>query len=76
MIEQILNYTLAFIMWLVIGRAIISLFTTDMNNFVYAMFYRITEPIYIFARKIFPKATTFFILLVLIILRILVIKLL
>lgn len=43
MLELILNYTLAFIMWLVIARAIMSLFTTDMNNFIYAMLYKSTD---------------------------------
>ncbi len=76
MIEQVLNYTLAFIMWLVIGRAIMSLFTTDINNFIYAMLYRSTEPLYRVARKVFPKGTTYFILIIIIILRILVVKLL
>jgi len=60
MLELILNYTLAFIMWLVIARAIMSLFTTDMNNFIYAMLYKSTEPLYRVARNVFPKGTTFF----------------
>jgi YggT family protein len=76
MLELILNYTLAFIMWLVIARAIMSLFTTDMNNFIYAMLYKSTEPLYRVARKVFPKGTTFFILIIIIILRIIIIKLL
>jgi len=76
MLELILNYTLAFIMWLVIARAIMSLFTTDMNNFIYAMLYKSTEPLYRVARNVFPKGTTFFILITIIILRIIIIKLL
>lgn len=69
-----LNYTLSFIMWLVIGRAILSFFTKDPKNPIYGLFLRVTEPIYKIARKIFPKATTLFIIITVIILRILVVK--
>jgi hypothetical protein len=43
MIEQVLNYSLAFYMWLVLGRAALSFFTTDRRNFFYNMLY---VPIY------------------------------
>lgn len=69
-----LNYTLSFIMWLVIGRAILSLFTKDINNPIYAMFIRVTDPIYKIGRKIFPKGTTIFIIITIVVLRILVVK--
>lgn len=70
-----INYTLAFLMWLVFGRAVLSLWTTNMGNPIYALFYRATEPIYRVARRVVPRGTTFVIIIVLIILRILVIKL-
>jgi YggT family protein len=69
-----LNYTLSFIMWLVIGRAILSLFTKDLKNPIYALFVRATEPLYIVGRKIFPKGTTIFLIIAIVILRILVVK--
>ncbi|WP_297209476.1 MULTISPECIES: YggT family protein [Thermodesulfovibrio] len=69
-----LNYTLSFIMWLVIGRAILSLFTKDPNNPIYALFVKVTEPIYRIARKIFPRGTTIFIIITIVILRILIVK--
>ncbi len=73
-VEIFVNYTLAFIMWLVIGRATISLFTKDPKNPIYSLFVRVTEPIYILFRKIFPKGTTIFIILTIILLRILTVK--
>jgi len=73
-LKLILNYTIAFFMWLVIGRAIISIFTKNLNNPIYGIFYRATEPIYKIARKIFPYGTTIFIVIALVILRILVVK--
>lgn len=69
-----INYTLSFIMWLVIGRAILSLFTKDPGNPVYGIFLKATEPIYKVTRKIFPKGTTIFIIIFIVILRILVVK--
>lgn len=75
-LEIFLNYTLSFIMWLVIGRATLSLFTTNLENPIYAIFYRATEPIYKVMRKVFPKGTTIFIVFSIIILRILVVKIL
>lgn len=68
-----INYTLSFIMWLVIGRAILSLFTKNLENPIYALFYRATEPIYRIFRRLFPKGTTIFIIITLIVLRILVV---
>jgi uncharacterized protein YggT (Ycf19 family) len=45
-LEQFLNYTLAFFMWLVLGRAALEFFTRDLNNFFYKFFYQFTEPLY------------------------------
>ncbi len=69
-----LNYTLSFVMWLVIGRAILSFFTKDPKNPIYGLFVRVTEPIYKVGRKIFPKGTTIFIIIAIVLLRILVVK--
>ncbi|HAV40502.1 MAG TPA: hypothetical protein DCX31_05485 [Aquificaceae bacterium] len=74
MIEQVLNYSLAFYMWLVLGRAALSFFTTDRRNFFYNMLYVPTEPAY----KLFsflPCCHTLAILISLLILRYMVIKL-
>jgi len=73
---QFLNYTLAFFMWLVLGRAALEFFTRDLNNFFYRFFYQFTEPLYRPYRKLFPCCHTLLLLMSLLILRFLVIKLL
>jgi uncharacterized protein YggT (Ycf19 family) len=75
-LEQFLNYTLAFFMWLVLGRAALEFFTRDLNNFFYRFFYQFTEPLYRPYRKLFPCCHTLLLLVSLLILRLLVIKLL
>jgi YGGT family. len=75
-LEQFLNYTLAFFMWLVLGRAALEFFTRDINNFFYRFFYQFTEPLYRPYRKLFPCCHTLLLLVSLLILRFLVIKLL
>jgi hypothetical protein len=75
-LEQFFNYTLAFFMWLVLGRAALEFFTRDHNNFFYRFFYQFTEPLYKPYRKLFPCCHTLLLLVSLLILRFLVIKLL
>jgi len=75
-LEQFLNYTLAFFMWLVLGRAALEFFTRDLNNFFYRFFYQFTEPLYKPYRKLFPCCHTLLLLMSLLMLRFLVIKLL
>jgi uncharacterized protein YggT (Ycf19 family) len=75
-LEQFLNYTLAFFMWLVLGRVALEFFTRDLNNFFYRFFYQFTEPLYKPYRKFFPCCHTLLLLVSLLILRFLVIKLL
>jgi uncharacterized protein YggT (Ycf19 family) len=75
-LEQFLNYTIAFFMWLVLGRAALEFFTRDLNNFFYRFFYQFTEPLYKPYRKLFPCCHTLLLLVSLLILRFLVIKLL
>ncbi len=73
--EQFLNYTLAFYMWLVLGRAALSFFTTDRRNFFYNMLYMPTEPAYRLYRKFLPCCHTLAIVITLLLLRYAVIKL-
>ncbi|WP_460176676.1 YggT family protein [Thermodesulfovibrio hydrogeniphilus] len=73
-VKIFINYTLAFFMWLVIGRAILSFFIKDPHNPIMALFLKATEPLYKIFRKIFPKATTVFVLIALVLLRILTVK--
>ncbi|MCS6958370.1 MAG: YggT family protein [Aquificaceae bacterium] len=76
MIEQVINYTLAFYMWLVLGRAALSFFTTDRKNFFYNMLYLPTEPAYRLYRSFLPCCHTMAIVLTLLIIRFAVIKIL
>jgi len=73
--EQFLNYSLAFYMWLVLGRAALSFFTTDRRNFFYNMLYMPTEPAYRLYRKFLPCCHTLAIVITLLLLRYAVIKL-
>ena len=73
--EQFLNYSLAFYMWLVLGRAALSFFTTDRRNFFYNMLYMPTEPAYRVYRKFLPCCHTLAIVITLLLLRYAVIKL-
>ncbi|MCS7262253.1 MAG: YggT family protein [Aquificaceae bacterium] len=74
--ETVLNYTLAFYMWLVLGRATLSLFTTDRGNFFYNTLYVPTEPAYRLYRSFLPCCHTPAIVLTLLLLRYAVVKLL
>jgi len=49
-----LDYTLQFVMWLVIGRAAAQLVIRNPNNVILNMFIRFTEPLYNLIKKIFP----------------------
>jgi uncharacterized protein YggT (Ycf19 family) len=53
---QLVNYTLALLMWLVIGRVVLSLFTSSRENFIMSFFIKFTEPVYKVVKKIFPFA--------------------
>ncbi|WP_333784336.1 YggT family protein [Thermocrinis sp.] len=75
-LEQFLNYTLAFFMWLVLGRAALEFFTKDLNNFFYRFFYQFTEPLYKPYRVVFPCCHTVLLLITLLLLRFLVVKIL
>lgn len=43
-------------MWLVIGRVVLSIFTSNRNNFMLSFFIRFTEPVYKITRTLFPFA--------------------
>jgi uncharacterized protein YggT (Ycf19 family) len=53
---QIINYTLALFMWLIVGRLVLSLFRANRENFIMAFFIKFTEPVYKITRKIVPFA--------------------
>jgi hypothetical protein len=50
----VIDYTLQFAMWLVIGRVAAQLLIRNPNNVIQNMFMRFTEPLYRFVKKVFP----------------------
>lgn len=72
-VVQLINYTLAVIMWLIIGRLLLTPFVGNKRNFMMDFFIRFTEPVYNVTRRILPFAkggwVAFFTLLIIVILR-------
>jgi hypothetical protein len=54
---QMINYTLSFLMWMILGRIVVTLITAGKQNFIISMFQKITEPVYRVVRVIVPFAT-------------------
>jgi YggT family protein len=56
-ITHIINYTLAFLMWLIVGRGILSFFLSNKkvsHNFIINLFVGFTEPVFRLVKKILP----------------------
>lgn len=53
-IVQIVNYTLALFMWLIIGRYILFLLTGGGKGFMMDFFVKFTDPAFRITRRIFP----------------------
>ena len=54
---QLINYTLSFLMWMIVGRIIVTLITAGKQNFIIGMFRKITDPVYNVVRVIVPFAS-------------------
>lgn len=52
----IVNYTLSLLMWLIVGRLLLSFFLKNRENFMLGFFIKFTEPLFRITRKIFPFA--------------------
>jgi hypothetical protein len=52
----VIDYTLQFAMWLVIGRVASQVVIRNPNNVIQNMFMRFTEPFYRLVKKVFPFA--------------------
>lgn len=76
-IFQIINYTLSFAMWMILGRFILTLIIGNRHNIMLAAFIKITEPIYRVTRMILPfkreSCVPFLSILIIIILRLMLI---
>ena len=55
-IIQLINYTLSFIMWMVLGRVILSLILGNRQNFMTMLFAKITDPVLRITQRILPFA--------------------
>ncbi len=53
-IVQILNYTLALFMWLIIGRYLLILLTGGRQGFMMDFFVRFTDPLYRMTKRLLP----------------------
>ena len=53
---QMANYTLSFLMWMIVGRAFLTLIIGSRENIVMLAFVKVTEPVHRVTRKILPFA--------------------
>ena len=53
---QLVNYTLSFLMWMIVGRAILARIVGDRRNVVLLAFAKVTEPVFAVTRKLVPFA--------------------
>lgn len=56
-VVQLINYTLSFLMWMIVGRGVLELVLGNRQNIMTLAFVKITEPIYAVTRKILPFAS-------------------
>jgi uncharacterized protein YggT (Ycf19 family) len=52
----LINYTLSFLLWMVLGRIVLSLFIGDRQNIIMEIFRKATDPLFFITRKLFPFA--------------------
>ena len=55
-IIQIINYTLSFLMWMILGRVLLTLVIGNRQNILTGLFVKITEPVYQITKKVLPFA--------------------
>lgn len=55
-VVQMVNYTLSFLMWMIVGRAILSRIIGNRQNIMLLAFVKVTEPVYSVTRKLLPFA--------------------
>lgn len=55
-VVQLLNYTLSFLMWMIVGRAILARIVGDRQNVMLLAFVKVTEPVFAVTRKLVPFA--------------------
>lgn len=55
-IIQIINYTLSFFMWMILGRVILRLISGNRTTFLSGLFEKVTDPVYRATKTIMPFA--------------------
>jgi len=60
-IVHLINYTLAFGMWLIIGRGVLMVLTANRPNLITKFFAAATDPMYKLVKKVVPFASDFWI---------------
>jgi len=53
---QMANYTLSFMMWMIVGRGFLALIIGNRQSTMLLAFVKVTEPMYSVTRKILPFA--------------------
>ncbi|HWR97628.1 MAG TPA: hypothetical protein VN317_04335 [Candidatus Methanoperedens sp.] len=53
---QLVNYTLSFLMWMIVGRGMLTLIIGNRQNIMMLAFVKVTEPVYRVTRAILPFA--------------------
>jgi hypothetical protein len=51
---QLINYTLSFLMWMIVGRGMLTLIIGNRQNIMMLAFVKVTEPVYGLTRKALP----------------------
>jgi uncharacterized protein YggT (Ycf19 family) len=51
---QLANYTLSFLMWMIVGRGFLRLIIGERRNVMMLAFVRVTEPVYRLTRRLLP----------------------
>ncbi len=51
---QFINYTLSFLMWMILGRILLTLMIGNRDMIFTRLFQKVTEPVYLVVRKTLP----------------------
>lgn len=53
---QLINYTLSFLMWMILGRVLVTLISAAKQTLILGLFQKVTDPVYNVVRAIVPFA--------------------
>ena len=53
---QLINYTLSFLMWMILGRVVVTLISAAKQNLILGLFQKVTDPVYNVVRAMVPFA--------------------